>query len=74
MLELVDKDFAAAIINMFEGLKDKMSQWLNIWEIPAKNQIEILDLKMKHQKWKNYLTAYLEVGEEGLIEIIKSEE
>ena len=36
MLELADKVFVSDIINMFEGLKDKMSQWFNIWEILAK--------------------------------------
>ena len=36
MPELADQVFASDIVNMFEGLKDKMSQWLNIWETLAK--------------------------------------
>lgn len=82
MLEFVDEDFAAAIINTFEDLKEQMSQWLNRWETRAKkwtlwikNQTEILDLE------RQKLLSKLEVGEERpnklgdrLIEIINSQE
>lgn len=37
MLELVDKDFAVAIINMFKDWKEKLSWWWNRWEIPQRN-------------------------------------
>lgn len=37
MLELVDKDFAVAIINMFKDWKEKLSWWWNRLEIPQRN-------------------------------------
>jgi hypothetical protein len=48
-LEFTDNGFKEATINMFKDLKEKISQWMNKWELKVKNRSYIFK---KREKWK----------------------